>query len=114
MHDDPPTPPAPPTPRPARRLDAWFLTVTIVHFVLFPLLIAKSYSLSMRNFDSGGPPPPAEPLARLAVKVMSFPLVLPFFFSHAALRGSAQWVLMLANSMCWGAGVSCAVRRLRR
>ena len=111
MHADTPTPPAP---RPARRPDPWFVIVTIVHFVLFPLLIAASYSLSMRNFDSGGPPPPAEPLARWAVKVLSFPLVLPFFLSQAPLRGPAQWVLLLANSVCWGSGVSYAVRRVRR
>ena len=111
MRGDPSTPPAP---RATRRRNRWFVVVTVVHFVLFPVLIATSYSLSMRNFDSGGPPPPAEPLARWAVKVLAFPLVLPFFLLHVPLRGPAQWLLLLANSMCWGSGVSYAVRRLRQ
>lgn len=111
MHAEPPTPPAS---RPARRRDPWFVTVTVLHFVLLPVLVATSYSLSMRNFDSGGPPPLAEPLARWAVKILSFPLVLPFFLLHTPLHGPTQWVLLLANSMCWGSGVSYAVRRLRR
>ena len=100
-------------PAPTRRRNPWFVTVTVVHFVLYPVIIISAYTTSMMDFD-GGPPHPAAAVLRGAMYVMSFPLVLPFYLTMTSVRGPAQWVLLLANSVCWGSAVSYAVRRLRR
>ena len=119
MHTEPPAPPDPGTspstpPAKPRRRASWFVPVTLAHFLLFPVLIVCSFGTSMRRFDSGGPPTAVERVTHAAVRVMAFPLVLPLFALNVHVDGPGQWALLLANSVCWGSGVSYVVRRLRR
>ena len=117
MHADPELPPpspSPPSPRPRRLPDFAFVAVAVAHFLLNIAVGVSAYSLSMRGFDGNEPPHPAAPVLWQISDVMSFPLVLPFRLMGTPVRGPAVWVLLLANSACWGYAVSWAVDRLRR
>jgi hypothetical protein len=88
----------------------------LLHFILSAGAFMVSFGAAMNQFDFGGQPTAVERLAERMASILFFP---GYQFATAANihNNAVEWLLVLGNSLLWGAalyGVFIVVRRTIR
>lgn len=90
------------------------MSIALAHFAATSCAFLASFAMGMARFDTGGVETPAEAALGVATQVLMFPLVTASLWLRIGAPGPAGWLIVFANSLCWGLAIAWVIDQLRR